>query len=899
MTHKEGHVKITVDGIDYEVDPAHNLLEALLALGEDLPYFCWHPELGSVGACRQCAVVQYMNPDDERGRIVMSCMTPVMEGALFSVQREQATNFRTSVIENLMVNHPHDCPVCEEGGECHLQDMTVMTGHRDRKYRHLKTTFENQYLGPFIGHEMNRCITCYRCVRYYDDYAGGDDLAAFASRDRIFFGRAEDGMLENEFAGNLVEVCPTGVFTDKTLSEHYTRKWDLSSSAAICQGCSLGCNISVSERYGELRRIHNRYHSEINRYFLCDRGRFGGQYVNSKDRIPHCGTKVQGNVFSPVAADIALDEVAKLKQAATRVIGIGSGRASLEANYALRRLVGVENYYNGLDAREAEFAKLHLEALNSNLGVASLAQVEASDAVLILGEDLTNHAPRLALALRQASRNEAKAMADSARIPLWHDAAVRSLAQDSKSPVFILTPGPDRLDDIGESVRLSRSEIAAHGFALAHHVDSSFPAVSDVDDERISKIAAALADAQHPLIVAGSSLKDPEIVKAALNVASALKKTNDQTRLVLSHDESNTLAAVLLGDQNLPKQSADVVIVVENDLSRRMGSADFAAFLANTKHLVVIDHTDCATASAAEVVLPAATFAEAEGTYINNEGRAQRSFGAFKPARDIAPAWQWLNNIAAICDQQTFATVDDLLISCAAEVPTLAAICEAAPDAQYRDHGLKVSRMTHRASGRTAMRANISVHERQQPADDQSAMAYSMEGTNASAPSAVRPYTWAPGWNSNQSISKFQDEIGGPLRSGDPGVLLSSAVDKLPVYTPGQGSQTILDVVPGHHIFASDELTAQSPAMASAAPRASARLNEKTAASLGVKHGGGLKSGDVQGLEVVIDDSIADATVICLLNAETASLFQGEPNLTRDPDFSPALDVIASDRTRS
>jgi len=232
--------RITVDGRVLEADESNNLLEALLGQGEDLPYFCWHPEMGSVGACRQCAVVQYMNEDDQNGRIVMSCMTAVTDGSIFSVQGEAAASFRQSVVENLMLNHPHDCPVCEEGGECHLQDMTVMTGHRDRTYRHLKTTFRNQYLGPFIGHEMNRCITCFRCVRFYQDYAGGDDLSAFASRDRVYFGRSDDGVLENEFAGNLVEVCPTGVFTDKILGEHYTRKWDLQSAPAVCTGCSIG-----------------------------------------------------------------------------------------------------------------------------------------------------------------------------------------------------------------------------------------------------------------------------------------------------------------------------------------------------------------------------------------------------------------------------------------------------------------------------------------------------------------------------------------------------------------------------------------------------------------------------------------------------------------------------------
>ena len=116
-----------------------------------------------------------------------------------------------------MLNHPHDCPVCAEGGECHLQDMTVMVGHRDRHYRGRKNTHRNQYLGPLINHEMNRCITCYRCTRYYRDYAGGTDLAAMASHDHVYFGRHQEGVLQSEFAGNLVEVCPTGVFTDKTL----------------------------------------------------------------------------------------------------------------------------------------------------------------------------------------------------------------------------------------------------------------------------------------------------------------------------------------------------------------------------------------------------------------------------------------------------------------------------------------------------------------------------------------------------------------------------------------------------------------------------------------------------------------------------------------------------------
>ena len=153
---------INVDGRPFAIRDGLNTLQACLELGFDLPYFCWHPAMGSVGACRQCAVKQFRDENDTRGRLVMACMTPATDGLRVSIQDPDAREFRSSVIEWLMVNHPHDCPVCDEGGECHLQDMTVMTGHDYRRYRGLKRTFRNQDLGPFVNHEMNRCIQCYR-----------------------------------------------------------------------------------------------------------------------------------------------------------------------------------------------------------------------------------------------------------------------------------------------------------------------------------------------------------------------------------------------------------------------------------------------------------------------------------------------------------------------------------------------------------------------------------------------------------------------------------------------------------------------------------------------------------------------------------------------------------------
>ncbi|AXY23845.1 NADH-quinone oxidoreductase subunit G (plasmid) [Komagataeibacter saccharivorans] len=313
---------IRIDGREWPTRPGINLLQACLEAGANLPYFCWHPELGSVGACRQCAVRQFSGPDDRTGRLVMACMTPVSDGAIIAIEDAQARAFREGVIEWMMVNHPHDCPVCEEGGECHLQDMTVMTGHNQRRYRFTKRTHRNQDLGPFVKHEMNRCIACYRCVRFYRDYAGGDDLAAFASHDSVYFGRAEDGALQNAFSGNLVEICPTGVFTDKPFSAVYTRKWDLRGAPSVCVHCAVGCNIIVNAREESVRRVVNRYNAAVNRYMLCDRGRFGHGFVNADSRIRMPLRSIDGHP-APVPTRDAVMQFARMA-ADGPVVGIAS-----------------------------------------------------------------------------------------------------------------------------------------------------------------------------------------------------------------------------------------------------------------------------------------------------------------------------------------------------------------------------------------------------------------------------------------------------------------------------------------------------------------------------------------------------------------------------------------------
>jgi len=867
---------IQIDGREYEVKEGENLLEACLSLGLDIPYFCWHPAMGSIGACRQCAVVQYQNAEDERGRIVMGCMTPVTDGAIFSLSGDKAKGFREAIVESLMLNHPHDCPVCAEGGECHLQDMTVMVGHRDRHYRGLKNTHRNQYLGPLVHHEMNRCIACYRCTRYYRDYAGGTDLAAMAAHDHVYFGRHEEGVLQSEFAGNLVEVCPTGVFTDKTLVKEYTRKWDLQSAPSVCTGCAVGCNTLPGERYGKLKRVHNRYNAEVNGYFLCDRGRYGAAFVNVDERLDYPGLRGEDGRFNALEHLAAMQQMLKACSQ-DGLAGIGSPRASVEANYLLRTLVGKDNFCPGFSDAEQALVNLALQLQqNTRALIPDIQTIESADAVFILGDDPTNTAPRIALALRQSVRNKAFAMAAELRLEPWQDAAVRNLAQDQLSPLYVASVGDTRLDDIAQdTLHLAPDDIARLGTAVAANLRGQTTDAPDSLQASAEEIAQTLRDAQRPLILSGTGCANAAVMAAAADIANALSEGANRAMLALTVPEANSLGqamlagpdALTLADLTARADAGELntLVIVENDLYRRGSQADIDRLLNSVANVIAIDMLDNRTLSASQLALPAASFAESEGTLVSMEGRAQRYFPVFVPEAQRTASWTWLLNCLKDLRRPEAASLhlfDDVSRACASEIPALAGITGAAPDHQFRNAGLKIPRQTHRYSGRTAMRADVSVHEPKATVDEESPLAYSMEGLNRSQPGSLLPYVWSPGWNSNQSLHKFQAEVGGPLKGGTAGarLLLPSAksggaeIADIPPATDAEGQWLL---VPKPRIFGSDELSALSPAIAELLVPATIEISSADADSLGVIDGDGLKIGDGPALEVAINDSLA------------------------------------------
>jgi len=925
---------IHIDGTTVEVDSSDNLLQACLSLGIDVPYFCYHPALGSVGSCRQCAVKQFQNKEDMeagRGRLVMSCMVAPGDDMYISVTDDEAKAFRKSMVELLMTNHPHDCPTCEEGGHCHLQDMTYMSGHSRRRYRFTKRTHHNQELGPFIAHEMNRCIACYRCVRFYKDYAGGEDLGVYGSNNRVYFGRDKDGQFESEFSGNLTEVCPTGVFTDKTHSDRYNRKWDMQYAPSICHGCSAGCNISPGERYGELRRIENRYNGEVNRYFLCDRGRFGYGYVNRADRPTQALERINDKHVK-INIDYALDETIKrIKD--KKVIGIGSPRASLETNFALKNLVGFDSFSTGLNHQQQALVNKCIEVLSTE-GIynPSMTDIETHDAVLVLGEDITQTSSRVALSVRQAAKNEGLKMAAALQTQPWLAEPVKRIAQDALSPVYVIDVTQTKLEDISKvSVVATPEDITKLGFKVADEIANFADDLADIADPQdadastetdgmqalAQQIAYDLIQADKPLVVSGSSLSSTALIEAAAQITQALtqkraaikateqqqveahnakvkaqaQSVNDQPEedkelsakpnkpetgvdtevqddierepaenlelkevntkyqaqagIYLTVPDANSMGVCMLGGHSVEELLAtdyDVVVVAENQLTDAIDATKLTQLLTD-KTVIALDHQLLDWHKDVDIVLPAASFAEADGTLISAEGRAQRFFQVYDneyyhPMSSIKEGWRWIHAVHSSIEGRDvdWTQLDDVINALIATHPKLAGIKGAAPEADYRITGLKIARQPRRYSGRTAMRAPISVHEPMQPKDLDTGLTFSMEGySGKETPSSMIPFASAAGWNSPQAWNKYQDKVGGHLKNGDPGVRLFDQLERLATrqyVAPETMSANTTDLqqgqaklVPIHNIYASSMMASRSPLVAEQLPIAAWRIS--------------------------------------------------------------------------
>jgi NADH-quinone oxidoreductase subunit G len=621
--------KLTIDGLEVEVPEGLSVLEAAKKLGIIIPHFCYHDALGPVGACRLCAMKFVEGP--VKG-VQMSCMVKAADGMVVQTADPDAMRVRRMVIEWLMTNHPHDCPVCDEGGMCLLQDYTIAGGHSIRRYKGKKRTYLSQYLGEFIEQEMNRCIQCYRCHRFYRDYAGGEDFGTKRIANQTFFGRFKDGWLESEFSGNLADVCPTGVFTDKTY-RFKGRIWELETAPSVCPHCALGCNTVPGAKLRELVVIKARENLKVNGWFICDRGRFGYRSLSSQDRPRKFLVNGQAK-----DRDDAVKAAAKILSGTFAVYGpgsvafMGSPRTSVENNYAISKLaslIGTENIcysHDPMRERKERRAVSNLKAADSRR---SLRDVEFSDVIISIGADPVNEAPMLALMMRQAGRRGAR--------------------------ITVIDPRPVKLP-----------------FDFTH-----VPALPEEFGDKLAElIKSGLKDSKNPLIVCGTDIAGVDAIDACSDLA---KQSNCGLFYTLSAANSFG-AAVMAGNgpdfedilSGIEKGAIKTLVAVESDpLGMHPDKERVSRAVRKLEALIVMDYLSTQTAKAATVFFPTAAYAEMDGIFVNNEGRVQafsrayvagipintmgpklhppREFFSEVPGRSY-PAWEYARAIARAMD---------------------------------------------------------------------------------------------------------------------------------------------------------------------------------------------------------------------------------------------------------
>jgi NADH-quinone oxidoreductase subunit G len=423
------------------------------------------------------------------------------------------------------------------------------------------------------------------------------------------------------------------------------------------------------------------------------------------------------------------------------------------------------------------------------------------------------------------------------------------------------------------------SDIARFGFAIAAELDSSLPPVdgfSESVSQLIGAIATDLKSASKPLIVSGTGSQSQAVIQAAAVINKAL--TNSPAMLSYCLNEANSLGTSLLQDgselslnklcERAKKGQIETLVVAENDLFRRAPRQQIQSLLDNVSNLVVLDCVDTPTFSQSNLALPSASFAEAEGTLISSEARAQRFYPVFQVIEQRQASWRWLRQLGQTIGLDGFASLnsfDQVTAACASDFPLLAGIIDASPASSFRETGMKIPRQTHRYSGRTAMRADISVHEPKQPVDPDTPFSYSMEGVNSKQPGALIPFVWAPGWNSNQSVHKFQSEAGGALAGGTPGKRLfdsssdASGITKHKVPPAFELEQDHWRLLPIYRIFGSDELSARSPAVAELTAKPFVEISSMDAQTLDVVDGDKVifsLAGDQHSVEVNLNTSI-------------------------------------------
>jgi NADH-quinone oxidoreductase subunit G len=645
-------VTLTIDGAEVTVPKSTLIIRAAEQVGVEIPRFCDHPYLAPAGACRQCYVQIEGQP-----KLATSCTVAVAPGMVVATQNtsDPVREAQVANLEFLLLNHPLDCPVCDRGGECPLQDQALAFGPGESRFTEAKRVFPKPIpMSPLIGLDRERCILCARCTRFCDEISGDRFLELYArgAGERVSIAAGED--LRSPFSGNVVQICPVGALT-ATPYRFVARPFDLTSADSVCRHCSSGCAVRVDERRGEVVRVLARDNPDVNDAWICDKGRFAFAHDDAPGRVTT--PLVRDHGLEPASFGEALLRVADACRQA-RVGVLTGGRLLDEDAYALSKLARTVLKTNDLDHRRvpqpiAVDRRAALAAIDRSRAI-TYRDLETAPVIVVIGLDAEQESPILHLRLRKAAGRGARVVVVHPRRTRLHDVAEHVLCRPGEE-ARILGGGDARMDAALDALRAAggagivlageRPGAATTALSAAVAAGARFAYVTRRAGDR-----GALAAGLHPALGPGGRLLDDKEERAEVEAVWGPVMAPDAGRDAI--DIVRAAAA----------HELDVLYLVGVDPLRDVPDAALARRALQNVDTVVVQSLELGDLEPfATVFLPAASLLERDGHLSDWEGRSQR----VRPLRSAAgisrPDWEMFAGLAAAAGTDLgFETLDQL-----------------------------------------------------------------------------------------------------------------------------------------------------------------------------------------------------------------------------------------------
>ena len=625
-------VEIEIDGKTLQVAEGSTIIEAAHQLGTYIPHFCYHKKLSIAANCRMCLVQVEKAP-----KPMPACATPVANGMKVFTHSELAVKAQKAVMEFLLINHPLDCPICDQGGECQLQDLAVGYGDSASKYEEEKRVVPDKDLGPLVSTDMTRCINCTRCVRFTAEIAGFMELGQSYRGERAevmpFIGKTVD----TELSGNIIDLCPVGALTSKPF-RFSARTWELSRRKSVSPHDALGSNLIVQTKHDKVMRVLPLENDDINECWLSDKERFSYQGLSSADRLTKPMVK-QGGEWKEVDWNVALDYAAHALRDVAKTHGGAAIGGLLSSHSTVEELYLAQKLLRGLGSENVDFRlrQSDFSADGKRSGIPSLgmkiADISRLDRVLVIGSFLRKDHPLIAQRLRQSAKKGAQvSILHSANDDLLINLTARAIAAPSQLPALLaqVVKAVCALKGASADAALSALTVSAEAQAIAQSLASGSNTGVLLGNFAQQHPQAATLQALAGQLAKALGGKFGFLGEAANSVGGYVAKAVPGA--------GGLNAAAMIKD---PRQ-AYVVLGAEPELDCADGAQALAALQKSAVTVVLTSFKSQAMLDYAAVLLPVTPFSETSGSFVNTEGRVQSFYAAAKPLGDSRPAWKVL-----------------------------------------------------------------------------------------------------------------------------------------------------------------------------------------------------------------------------------------------------------------